>query len=70
MPLQNSHTFNLNIRIQRQRLNRHTRPARFDVTPISAVDLVHFRKIGHIRQKNIHLHHFANVGARGLENCS
>ena len=50
---QDSLTFNLNIRTQRQLLHSHTRPRRLDLAPVRLVSIVHGREVLHVGEVDV-----------------
>lgn len=63
----NSLTFNLNIRPQRQLLDRHARAAGLHVAPILLVGLVHVGEERHVREEDIDFEGGFEAAVGGLQ---
>lgn len=50
----------------RRAKSHHLRPARFNVTPVGHINLVHLRKVVHISEEDIDLDDFVNGRSRSL----
>ena len=64
---QDSLTFNLNIRAQRQLLHSHTRPRGLDLAPVRLVSIVHGREVLHVGEEDIDLEDGGEAAAGGGE---
>jgi hypothetical protein len=65
----NSLTLNLNIRPQRQLLDRHARAARLHIAPILLVGLVHVGEERHVREEDIDFEDGFEAAVGGLQDC-
>jgi hypothetical protein len=67
LPSHNGLTLNLNIRPQRQLLDRHTRAAGFHIPPVLLVGLVHLGEERHVREEDVDFEDGFEAAVGGLQ---
>jgi len=69
LPNNDSLTLDLNIRPQRQLLDRHARAAGLHIPPVLLVGLVHVGKERHVREEDVDFEDGFEAAVGGLQDC-